>query len=75
MATKKSDGPTKGYRTTEFYLSSAAALVGILVASGRVDPDGSGTWDKVAGLVVSVLAALGCTLARAKVKVADAESK
>jgi hypothetical protein len=73
--TNKIDGPKKGYLTTEFYLSSAAALLGILVASGIVDPSGGGAWDKVAGLVVSVLAALGYTIARAKVKIADSKKK
>jgi len=75
MRTKKDDGPKKGYLTSEFYLSSACAVLGILVASGVVDPDGAGSWDKIAGLVVSVLAALGYTLARAKVKVAAEENK
>ena len=75
MPIKKDVGPKRGYLTTEFYLSSACALLGILVASGVVDLGGEGTWDKITGLLVSVLASLGYTLARAKVKVASEENK
>lgn len=75
MATKKSDGPKKGYLTTEFYLSSAAAVLGIVVASGVVDPEGLGTWDKIVGMACSLLAAVGYTVSRSKVKAAAEEKK
>ena len=69
MAAKKE---TKaGWKTTEFWLTSAAALAGMIIASGLVNPDGAGTWDKAIGLVVSTLAALGYTAARAKVKASE----
>jgi len=69
MAAKKE---TKaGWKTTEFWLTSAAAVAGMVVASGVVDPDGAGTWDKVVGLIVSTLAALGYTASRAKVKASE----
>ena len=74
-ATKKPDGPKKGYLTTEFYLSAAAAVLGIVIASGAVDPEGLGTWDKVVGMACSLLAAVGYTVSRSKVKAAAEENK
>jgi hypothetical protein len=68
--TKKSTGPKKGYLCTEFYLSSAAAILGIVIASGAVDIEGLGTWDKIVGMACSLLAALGYTAGRSKVKAA-----
>jgi hypothetical protein len=59
-----------GYKTTEFWLSLAAVVVGLLFASGVV-ADGS-AFDKVLGLAASVLGALGYSVSRAKVKVAEA---
>lgn len=55
-----------GWQTTEFWLSSAATLLGILMASGAIEA--GSTWDKVVGLLITVLAALGYTVARAAVK-------
>lgn len=55
-----------GWRTTEFYLSAAAALLGILYASGIVTTGGA--IDKIAGLAATLLAALGYTVARGRVK-------
>lgn len=57
-----------GWQTTEFWLSVAAKLLGILYASGAI---GDGTVAaRIAGLATTVLAALGYTVARAAVKVA-----
>lgn len=58
--------PRPGYRTTEFWLSLAATVLGVLWASGAIS-DG-GTADKIIGLAASVLTALGYTVARAKAK-------
>lgn len=55
-----------GYKTTEFWLSTAAVLIGALLASGLVT-EGSAI-DKIAGLAVTVLATLGYTVSRAKAK-------
>ena len=61
--------PTKpGYKTTEFWLSLAAILLGALFASGAIS-DG-GTVAKVAGLASSVLGALGYTVSRTQLKAA-----
>jgi hypothetical protein len=51
-----------GYKTTEFWLSFAACIVGTLAASG-VFPDES-TGMKIVGLAMTTLAALGYTTAR-----------
>ena len=55
-----------GYKTTEFWLSLLATLLGVFVASGLL---ADGHWAlKAAGLALSGLAALGYGAARAKVK-------
>ena len=56
-----------GWRTTEFWIAGVAVpLIGALYASGLIS-DGS-TFDKVLGMVVSLLGALGYTVARTKAK-------
>jgi hypothetical protein len=57
-----------GYKTTEFWLSFAASVVGALIASGIV-PAG-GAWDKAVGLVAMVLSSLGYAVTRATAKAA-----
>ena len=61
-------GVKPGYRTTEFYLSTAAAICGILMASGVI-VEGS-TAATIVGGVITVLASLGYTAARSKNKAA-----
>tara|TARA_Y100000310_G_C20036883_1_gene514366 strand:+ start:227 stop:454 length:228 start_codon:yes stop_codon:yes gene_type:complete len=75
MATTKKSEVKKGYLCTEFYLSAAAAILGIIIASGVVDPEGLGTWDKIVGMACSLLAAVGYTVGRSKVKAAAEENK
>jgi len=58
--------PKPGIQTTEFWLSSIATLLGVVMASGAIH-DG-GIVAQIIGGVLSVLAALGYTAARAKVK-------
>lgn len=55
-----------GYKTTEFWLSAAASVCGLLMASGALQSGGS--WDKVVGLIVSALAAMGYAASRGTVK-------
>jgi uncharacterized membrane protein YebE (DUF533 family) len=55
-----------GWKTTEFWLSLAAMIVGALLASGAL-ADGS-TAAKVVGTIASVLGALGYTANRMMVK-------
>tara|TARA_R100001244_G_scaffold63675_1_gene52816 strand:- start:396 stop:596 length:201 start_codon:yes stop_codon:yes gene_type:complete len=63
MTTKKEK---PGYKTTEFYLSLGAMVVGALVASD-VFSEGS-TGMKIAALVSSALVAMGYTGARMQIK-------
>ncbi len=55
-----------GYKTTEFWLTAIAELVGLLLASG-VLVAGS-MIAKIVGGAIAVLAALGYTVARSKLK-------
>lgn len=58
--------PKKGIKTTEFWFSTVAAVVGLLYASGLIAPDSGG--DKMLGLVATVLAAMGYTVSRGLAK-------
>ena len=55
-----------GWKTTEFWLSSITALIGILYASGAIAAGGQ--TDHWVGLVVAGLASMGYTASRGKVK-------
>ena len=61
--------PKAGWKTTEFWLSFGAILIGAVMASGILDGFGRDHWAvRAVGLVASVLAALGYTAARGMVK-------
>ena len=61
-----------GYKTTEFWLSLLATLLGFLLASGVMDSVPEESWiAKLVGGVVAVLATLGYSASRAKVKSGD----
>jgi len=62
-----------GYRSSEFWLSAAATVVGLVIASGVLPEQTDNMWVRLIGGVVAVLAALGYTAARAKVKSASEE--
>lgn len=55
-----------GYKSTEFWLSAVATLLGIVLASGAI-PEG-GTIAQIVGGILSVLASLGYTASRTQVK-------
>jgi len=55
-----------GYKTTEFWLSAIAAILGIVLASGAI-PDG-GTAGQIIGGALSLLGTLGYTASRTQVK-------
>ncbi len=55
-----------GYKTTEFWFSTLAALVGIVMASGIVPDSGLGA--QLVGALVSGLAALGYSVSRGLAK-------
>jgi hypothetical protein len=64
-----------GYKTTEFWLSLVATLLGFLLASGAMDTVPQDSWiAKVIGGVVAVLATLGYSASRAKVKASSTET-
>ncbi len=55
-----------GYKTTEFWLTFAATVVGLALASDVIPTDGP--WAKGIGLVSAVLSSMGYAVGRAKVK-------
>ena len=55
-----------GYKTTEFWLSFAALIVGASFASGVFPTESTG--EKLLGLAATVLTALGYTVSRTMVK-------
>ena len=58
-----------GYKTTEFWLSLLATLLGFLLASGAMDVVSEESWiARIVGGLVAVLASLGYSASRAKVK-------
>lgn len=59
-----------GFKTTEFWLSTAAMIVGLVLASGIFSPDdpSSAKILQALGLVSSILASLGYTAGRAHTK-------
>jgi len=63
-----------GYRTTEFWLSLLATLLGFLMASGVMETVGQESiWAKVVGGLVAALAALGYNASRSRVKAGQGE--
>ena len=72
---KTNEGLKSGIRSSEFYMALSAVVLGVVISTGVVDPDGAGTWDKVVGVVCSLLAALGYTVSRSNVKAAAEENK
>ena len=68
--------PKPAYRSTEFWLSLLAVLVGCLLSSGALDPADptQATILRVAGFVATVLTALGYTVSRSLVKSTEAKA-
>ena len=61
---KKQTNP--GIKTTEFWFSTIAAVLGILFASGAI-AEGS-SLDKIMGMAATVMAGLGYTVSRGLAK-------
>ncbi|MBM4164015.1 MAG: hypothetical protein FJ222_06195 [Lentisphaerae bacterium] len=55
-----------GYKTSEFWLTLGATLVGLLIGSGAI-PE-TGVWPKVVALVTAAFTALGYTVSRGLAK-------
>lgn len=64
-----------GYKTTEFWLSSIAVLIGLAFGSGLISETGTSGIEKSVAFVASALAALGYSASRGSVKSAEIESK
>jgi hypothetical protein len=58
-----------GFKTTEFWLSTIAIILGVLMTSGAITA--GSPWDKGIGLVVAALASMGYSASRANVKTAS----
>ena len=68
MAVTKNKEIKAGWRTTEFWITVVVALGSLVWGAGLLDPEGAGTANKVFGLVVSGLAAVGYTISRGLAK-------
>ncbi len=55
-----------GYKTSEFWLTLGATVVGFLIASGVI-PE-TGVWPKVVALVTAAFTAMGYTISRGLAK-------
>ncbi len=55
-----------GYKTSEFWLTFLAMILGVLMASGAIGPDN--IVSEIAGMAVLALSKLGYTASRANVK-------
>tara|TARA_R110002167_G_scaffold321045_1_gene526860 strand:- start:32 stop:268 length:237 start_codon:yes stop_codon:yes gene_type:complete len=77
MAAKKdiTEGLKAGTKSSEFYMSLGAVLLGVIISTGIASPEGVGTWDKVVGVLCTLLAAFGYTTGRSQVKQAHEENK
>ena len=72
--TKKANGSERrGPRTSEFWLTLGASVLGLCVMAGWINPEGVGTVDKLAGLAVAALASLGYSLSRGLAKRGEAK--
>lgn len=59
-----------GYKSTEFYMSMAAVVIGAVASSGMLEENSALT--KVVGLIMAALVALGYTGSRLTLKKLDA---
>ena len=66
MPESETQPPKPGFKTTEFWISLAAVIVGSVVASGVIPADS--VWERIVGLAIAGLAALGDTGARLTLK-------
>jgi hypothetical protein len=55
-----------GYKTSEFWLTAGATMIGLAIASGVI-PE-TGVWPKVVALVTAAFTAMGYTVSRGMAK-------
>jgi hypothetical protein len=66
---------SKGYQTSEFWLSLFAMLIGAVMASGLLALPGTPAWTvQIVGIIASILGGLGYTVPRAMLKSADVKA-
>lgn len=69
---------TRGGKTTEFYLTVATAVIGILVMLGIIDPDQQSEMiqavEKIIGAVITIWTTVNYAIQRRKIKT-DSHSK
>jgi hypothetical protein len=66
IATTTETAPTKGYKTTEFWLKLLALVITALYASGAIPTDSTAA--KITAIAATMLGALGYTVSRTLVK-------
>ena len=65
-----------GYKTTEFWLTVLAGIVGFIVSSGVLESLAEAHWVvKVVGALTVLLTALGYTVTRGKIKAAESNER
>ena len=63
----------RGIRTSEWWLTLVTAVIGLAIMAGWVNPEGVSTVDKIAGMAMAGLAALGYQVSRGLAKGAKKE--
>ena len=64
-----------GWKTTEFWLATAATVCGILYASGIITPEGAGGVEKAVAFIAAALASFGYSHSRGAAKAAAPKKK
>jgi len=64
-----------GYKTTEFWLSAGAMIIGLAYGSGLIAEAGTSGIEKSVAFVAAALAALGYSSSRATTKAAEIENE
>lgn len=67
-ASKPKNQSRRGPKTTEFWLTAAASVLGLCLMAGWINPEGVSTIDKLSGLAVAALASLGYSVSRGLAK-------
>lgn len=63
----------RGIRTSEWWLTLVCSILGLAVMAGWINPEGVSAVDKIAGMAMAALAALGYQVSRGMAKSAKKE--
>jgi drug/metabolite transporter (DMT)-like permease len=58
----------RGPKTSEFWATAIASVLGLCIMAGWINPEGVGTVDKLAGLACAALASMGYAVSRGLAK-------